>query len=154
MVLTAALNLQLVLASPVISGTNCDLVKPPVDAGETQAHGVILYIYPRSNTIDKSYTDCQNQWFLDEDHFRKLSIVYYMNGAATSYDNLNIRGDISYRCQYVDRRPTDSSDRRCPDFERLMIKTYQPGCYSNSELNNSGSFDLISETCEIEYSFI
>ena len=155
MIISTLLSLQLLLATTVISGNNCDLLVPPAEAGETQAHGVILYAYPRSHTIDIGYNGCQNQWFFDDGKFRKLNITYLRDGVAVSYENLNINGEIAYRCNYEAPGLTSDSDRRCPDYERLKIKTFPPGCYSksvlnNSGLNNSGSYSLSSEDCVIE----
>lgn len=147
MMLINLLSIQLLLSANLIQGDNCSLIKPPKSAGETQAHGVILYIHPRSHTIDKNYTGCQNQWFLDGDHYRKLSVIHYKNGIATGYDNINLYGDIGYHCEYKLKQLTENSDRRCPQHEVLKKKTYQAGCYSLSKLNSSDSYEVSSKNC-------
>ena len=82
MIISTLLNLQLLMATAVISGDNCKLPEPPAEAGETQAHGVILYTYPRSHAISSLYDGCQSQWFLDEGNFRKLNIAHLRNGES------------------------------------------------------------------------
>lgn len=111
---------------------------------------VILYTYPRSHITDTHYNGCQSQRFLDEGNFRKENIAYIRNGVVISYDNLNINDEIAYHCNYEDLSLKSDSDRRCPDYERLKIKTFPPGCYSKSALNNSGSYSLSSEDCVIK----
>ena len=150
MILISLLSTHLLLGANLIQGENCALVNPPKSAGETQAHGVILYIYPRSHTINKNYTGCQNQWFFDDDHYRKLSIIHYRDGIETGYDNINMRGKIGYHCKYKLKTLTEESDKRCPQYETLKKKTYQAGCYSLSKLNSSDSFDVSSKDCTFE----
>ena len=166
MLALTTLSLQLLLSASITNQTNCALLSPPEDAGETQAHGVILYIYPRSHTIDVDYSGCQNQWFLDDDHFRKLSVVHYNSGVITAYDNINLRGDIGYHCQYENSSlsgkdasentstntstNTNANDSRCPDLLQLKKKTYQAGCYSKSKLNNSDSYDVSMPSCRLK----
>lgn len=131
-------------------GSNCQLLSPPKTAGETQTHGVILYLYPRSHTINNDYDGCQNQWFLDEDHYRKLSVVHYVKGKATLYDNIRINGGIGYRCHYDNQSLTIESDKRCPSTKQLKKKTYQAGCYSKSNLNRSNSYEVAFDYCRLQ----
>ena len=147
MILINLLSIQLLLGANLVQSENCSLMNPPNSAGETQAHGVILYIYPRSHTIGKHYTGCQSQWFLDDDHYRKLSVTHYKNGITTRYDNINLYGDIGYRCEYKLKELTENSDQRCPQYEALKKKTYQAGCYSLSKLNSSDSYEVSSKDC-------
>ena len=147
MILINLLSTHLLLASSLLQGENCALAKPPKSSGETQAHGVILYIYPRSHTIDKTYTGCQNQWFFDNDHYRKLSTIHYRDGIETGYDNINLHGNIGYHCEYKLKQLTGNSDKRCPQYEALKKKTYQTGCYSLSKLNSSDSYETSSKDC-------
>jgi hypothetical protein len=135
----ALLSITLMLYTAAALGANCELAFPPGDAGENQAHGVILYIYPRSHTIDESYDGCQSQWFLDDDHYRRLSVVRYTKGITVTYDNIDLNNKIGYHCQYTQQVLNTDSDMRCPKFDQLKIKTYQAGCYSQSKLNTSGS---------------
>ena len=141
------LSLQLLMGTALVNGDNCALNNPPEMAGETQAHGVIIYTYPRSHTIDKQYTGCQNQWFFDDDHYRKLSVIHYRGGVQTGYDNINLYGDIGYHCEYKQKKLTANADNRCPEYEILKKKTYQAGCYSLSKLNSSDSYDISSKDC-------
>jgi hypothetical protein len=138
-------NLLLNVAAAL--GANCELAIPPAEAGETQAHGVILYSYPRSQTIDEHYNGCQSQWFLDDDHYRKLSIVRYKKGVAVAYDNIDLNGKIGYHCQYADQVLSGDSDSRCPDFGQLKKKSFQAGCYSQSKLNASDSYEAAYAGC-------
>ncbi len=147
MILTGLLSTQLLLGANLMQGENCALIYPPKTAGETQAHGVILYIYPRSHNINKNYTGCQNQWFYDDDHYRKLSVTHYKHGIQTGYDNINLHGDIGYHCEYKLKKLTEDSDNRCPRYETLKKKTYQAGCYNLSKLNRSDSYDVSSNEC-------
>ncbi len=149
MLATVLLTLHTVLASAAMTG-NCTLSAPPHDAGETQAHGVILYIYPRSQNIDKQYNGCQTQWFFDEDHYRRLSVVHYENGIATGYDNINLSNQVGYHCQYVNARLIEGNDKRCPQYQQLSKKTYRAGCYSQSKLNSSDSYELAFADCQLK----
>lgn len=126
------------------------MAAPPENAGETQAHGVILYVYPRNDTIDKKYSGCQHQWFYDDDHYRKLSTIHYIDGVATVYENIGMYGDIAYACHYEKGKLNDEDDRRCPQHEELKKKTYQAGCFSLSKLNSSDSYDVSSKDCVIK----
>ncbi len=143
------ITVNLLLNIAVATVTNCELATPPASAGETQAHGVILYIYPRTHGIGTAYNGCQNQWFFDDDHYRKLSVVHYRNGIISAYDNIKINGDIGYHCEYEDGLLASNNDDRCPESSRLMPKTYQAGCYSRSELNASDSYDVAFSECEL-----
>lgn len=144
-----SLSLQLILSTVIAGEANCGLAIPPDVAGETQAHGVILYIYPRSHAIDRNYSGCQNQWFFDDDHFRKLSVVYYKDGLATAYDNINLNGDIAYHCDYRDKILSSSSDDRCPNHSQLRKKTYRSGCHSQAKLNSSDSYAIAFSDCTL-----
>ena len=143
-------GLQLMIAAAVISADNCKLSKPAAEAGETQAHGVILYTHPRNHMIDSLYDGCQSQWLLDEDRYRKLNITHLKSGEVISYHSLNINGEIAYHCNYEERRLSSDSDGHCPSYQSLKIKTFAPGCYSQSLLNSSGSYSLSSEDCIAE----
>ncbi len=141
------LSIQLLPSANLIQGENCALINPPKAAGETQAHGVILYIYPRSHTINKNYTGCQNLWFYDDDHYRKLSVTHYKGGIPTGYDNINLQGDLGYYCEYKLKKLMGTSDNRCPQYKTLKKKTYRAGCYSLSKLNSSDSYDVSPKDC-------
>ncbi len=134
----------------VIADTNCSLAVLPKDSGETQAHGVILYTYPRSHTINNTYNGCQSQWFLDDDHYRKLNVVHYKSGMAIKYDNLRIHGGIAYQCRYENKLLNQDDDNRCPAYEQLSKQTYQSGCYSKSKLNWSDSYDVAFDYCQLQ----
>lgn len=144
------LTLLPAIAGNVFAATNCDLKTPPADAGETQAHGVILYIYPRTHEITDSYNGCQNMWFLDDTHFRKLSRVHYVDGKATRYDNIKIHGGVGYQCQYQDGALIENNDKRCPAFEQINKKTYQAGCYSKSKLNWADLYEVAFADCKLQ----
>ncbi len=145
------LTIATFIASNNISATtNCSLAAPPKNAGETQAHGVILYIYPRSHIIDSGYDGCQSQWFLDDGHYRKLNVVHYAKGQITRYDNIRIDGGIGYQCNYKSTLITEESDKRCPLFEQLKKQTYQAGCYSKSKLNWADSYDVAFDYCQLQ----
>lgn len=150
MLTLTSLSLQLIIAVTAGDQTNCSLLAPPATAGETQIHGVILYIYPRSHTIDETYSGCQNQWFLDNGDFRKLSVIHYENGVITMYDNINLNGKLAYRCQYKNNILKDNTHNRCPDFSQLKKKTYHSGCYNKSKLNRSGSYEVTSSDCTLK----
>jgi len=151
--LSPALVILIITSAGVVhasTDTNCDLVVPPQDAGETQAHGVILYVYPRSHTLTADYDGCQNLWFLDADHYRKLNTVHYVKGEITGYDNIDLTGNIGYQCHYDGKLLAADSDGRCPALERLKIQSYQAGCYSQSKLNESDSYDVAFDYCRLE----
>lgn len=150
MLLTAMLSLHTVMATSGMGPVNCDLSAPPDNAGETQAHGVILYIYPRSHIINKNYNGCQNMWFYDDSHYRKLSVVHYKHGIAIAYDNINLNGEIGYYCEFEKHSLIPDSDKRCPQYDQLKKKTYRTGCYSLSKLNSSGSYDITTADCVLE----
>ena len=133
----AMLALRLTLAllltmRPAIAwaDTCCELEQPPEQAGENQAHGVILYIYPRNSQMGSSFSGCQARWFYDNDHFRKLDIVSYQDGKQVAYDKLRIDGKLSYRCRYKDQLPAADNDGRCPSFELLDRSSYRAGCHA------------------------
>ena len=132
-------------SATVADETYCELAVPPEEAGENQAHGVILYIYPRNLQIDSAFTGCQTKWFFDEDHFRKLDIVRYQDGKQVAYHKLRIDGELSHRCQKKDQLPAADNDGRCPAFERLDRSSYRSGCHSLSYLNESDSYNLAFE---------
>ena len=111
---------------------------------------MILYIYPRSHTIDAQYNGCQNEWFMDDDHFRKLSVTYYTGGVVTAYDNINLNGAVGYHCQYSAGVLVGDNDGRCPDISLLKPKTYQAGCYSKSKLNSSDLYEPAFADCELK----
>jgi hypothetical protein len=134
----------------VADETHCELAVPPEDAGESQAHGVILYIYPRNSQMESSFSGCQTRWFYDDDHFRKLDIVRYQDGKQVAYDKLRIDGELSYRCRYKDQIPASDNDGRCPPFELLDRSSYRAGCHSLSYLNESDSYNLAFEDCVLD----
>ena len=142
----SSIMLNLVAAT----GVNCDLSVPPSTAGETQAHGVIIYVYPRNPEIDAHYSGCQTRGFDDDDHFRKLSVAHFINGAAVAYDDINVGGKVAYHCQYSAGVATITNDRRCPDFDQIMTKSYQAGCYSKAKLNSSGFYGSVPAGCELK----
>jgi hypothetical protein len=144
--ITATLLVNLAAAS----GTNCDLATPPSMAGETQAHGVIIYVYPRNPDIDENYSGCQTRWFKDDSNFRKLSLAHYINGAVVAFDDINVDGKIAYHCQYSVGMPAGDNDQRCPGFEQTMTKSYQAECYSKAKLNASGYYGSVSAGCELK----
>lgn len=149
MLTTSLFTFQILLSTTITSTENCNLTAPPKDAGEIQAHGVILHIYPRSHSINSRYNGCQSQWFLDEEHYRKLSKAHYKNGLIYNYDNININGIVAYSCRYENRKPDDENDKRCPRYEKLKKKTYQAGCFNQSNLNSSGFYEITSDECTL-----
>ena len=128
----------------------CELAEPPEQAGENQAHGVILYIYPRNSQMSNSFSGCQTRWFYDDDHFRKLDIVRYQDGKQLAYEKLRIDGELSYRCQYIDQLAAADNDGRCPPFELLDRSSYRSGCHSLSYLNESDSYNLAFGDCVLD----
>jgi len=149
--LSLSLALLLTLAPAIAwANTYCGLEEPPEHAGENQAHGVILYIYPRNSQMSNSFNGCQTRWFYDDDHFRKLDIVRYQDGKQLAYDKLRIDGELSYRCQYKDQLPAVDNDGRCPSLELLDRSSYRSGCHSLSYLNESDSYSLAFEDCVLD----
>ena len=142
----------MLLIAPVtgVAETWCDLTEPGMDAGENQAHGVILYIYPRDSQITSDFTGCQSTWFYDEDHFRKLDIVRIEHGRRVAYDKLRIDGQLAYRCRYKGGQPAGDNDGRCPAFEMLERSSYRSGCHSLSYLNESDSYNLAFDDCILD----
>lgn len=132
------------------SAANCALALPPDDAGETQAHGVILYIYPRNPVINTHYTGCQSQWFYDDDHFRKLEILHFRNGVPVAYEKLRIDGEVAFRCEYKDGAGLAGNNGRCPEYETLTRPSYHAGCHSQSYLNTYDSYNLAFASCRLE----
>jgi len=147
LLLTTLLAMQ-----PAIVSANlyCNLAVPPEDAGENQAHGVILYIYPRNSQLGSSFSGCQTRWFYDDDHFRKLDTVRYQDGKQVAYDKLRIDGELSYRCQYIDQLAAADNDGRCPPFELLDRSSYRSGCHSLSYLNESDFYNLAFGDCVLD----
>jgi hypothetical protein len=132
------------------AGMNCDLVVPPDSSGETQAHGEIIYVYPRNADINAQYNGCQTRWFKDGDHDRKLGVTYYAHGMAVAYDNINISGEVAYHCRYTGGASASDNDGRCPEYDQLTIKTYRAGCLSEATLNVSNSLYPVSADCVLE----
>ena len=141
---------QLVMLAAAVGHSNCALNAPPGDAGETQVHGVILYLYPRNISIDKKYNGCQNHWFNDEGNYRKLSVTHFIRGMIYAYDSINPHGDIAYHCQYMKEQVDNGNDRRCPPYEKLKSKSYPSGCLSRSKTDRSGNYKTVSENCVLE----
>lgn len=140
---------NLLVSLTVASGLNCDLATPPSTSGETQAHGVIIYVYPRNPDIGENFSGCQTRWFRDGNRFRKLSVTRYVNGKAFAYDDINVDGKVSYHCQYSAGLQDKRNDARCPDFKNIMTKSYQPGCYSKTKLNTSNYYGSTLAGCEL-----
>jgi len=132
------------------SGANCDLSAPPSSAGETQAHGTVIYVYPRNPDIDDRYSGCQIGWFKDDDHFRKLGVTHFISGVVDSYDSININGEVAYHCQYTSGVLAAGYDGRCPEPGSLMNRSYQAGCFSKATLNSSNSYEPASADCELK----
>ena len=149
--LSLALSLLLTMRSAITwADTYCELTIPPEQAGENQAHGVILYIYPRNSQLGSSFSGCQTRWLYDDDHFRKLDIVRYQDGKQLAYEKLRIDGELSYRCQYIDQLAAADNDGRCPPFGLLDRSSYRSGCHSLSYLNESDSYNLAFGDCVLD----
>lgn len=139
---------NLVTASP-IHAANCELSQPPADAGVTQAHGVLLYLYPRSHTITGDYDGCQTQWFMDEDVYRRLNVTLYKGGNIAAYNNINIDGAIAFHCDYNEQKENADNDKRCPALSRLKPKSYQADCFNRASVDNSGSYEVDPGVCQL-----
>jgi hypothetical protein len=110
------------------NGKNCHVAAPPPSAGEKEAHGVVLRVYPRAKAIDTSYSGRQVVWAPHGSRWVVISAVEIVRGDPvrtwTPYaEDASLTG-----CRYRKGRVTKGSAADCAAPEFLLAKSLAPGC--------------------------
>ena len=127
------LPLVLVLVAPAARaerphGKNCHLAAPPQSAGEKEAHGVVLRVYPRAEAIDTSYSGCQLVWAPHGARWVVISAAEVIRGDPVRIWTPNPEDASLTGCRYRNGRVTKGSAADCAAAEFLLAKSLAPGC--------------------------
>ena len=110
------------------NGKNCHMAAPPPSAGEKEAHGVVLRVYPRADAIDTSYSGCQLVWAPHGTRWVVISSVEVIRGDPVRIWTPNAEDASLTRCRYRDGHVTKGSVADCAAAEFLLAKSLAPGC--------------------------
>lgn len=127
------LPLVLVLVAPAARaerphGKNCHLAAPPQSAGEKEAHGVVLRVYPRAKAIDTSYSGCQLVWVPHGARWVVISAAEVIRGDPVRIWTPNPEDASLTGCRYRNGSVTKGSAADCAAAEFLLAKSLAPGC--------------------------
>lgn len=110
-------------------GANCDLISPPLSAGEEMNHGIVLRIFPRAKDIKSTYTGCQALFVQDGDKWAVASLVEIVAGDPIRVWSPDDDADLLTRgCRFEHGKVIEGDPNNCPMVEFLLIKSLAPGC--------------------------
>ena len=108
-------------------GVNCDLQKPPVDAGEIVSEGVFFKIYPRTNDIDDNYNGCQVTW-VESDGWHVITLALISNGDIARLWAPNIDDPEQLNCSYSREQMLKGNAEKCHKQASVYLKSLRAGC--------------------------
>jgi hypothetical protein len=73
---------------------NCNVEKPPADAGAYVTPGGFVLVYPRNAAINDDYTGCKGLWVVDSpENINRLMTLYFERGALRIVVGYDGRGE-------------------------------------------------------------
>ena len=109
-------------------GKNCDLMSPPVTAGEMLSHGITLRIYPRARDIDMRYSGCQALFAPEGEKWTVLSLTEVIAGDPVRvWSSYEIDATV-LACRFKQGKLVQGNPDTCPPPEFILVKSLAPGC--------------------------
>lgn len=94
---------------------NCELSKPPKEAGVNSNHGQFFFVYPRF--FDSNYTGCQTMW---DEHGKKWWVLHLERGLPKQLSiNIPSTPATQTKCIYIKDGLVNGSADDCPDYQAL-----------------------------------
>ena len=106
-------------------GPNCDLDKPPPQAGDDIDHGALLKVHPRAKDIGRAYDGCQTAWAETRGDWPVVGVTLFERGEAVAFWNPP-PGETT--CRYRNGRAIDDPRGHCPPAASLKLKAMPAGC--------------------------
>ena len=110
------------------SGSNCALVDPPNDAGESPEHDIYLRVYPRNTAITAAYSGCQITWAPRVRGWNMLSVTVIAEGDPVRVWLPARPADPVNACRYAKGKLVAGDRQACPSPLFLMPQTVPAGC--------------------------
>ena len=115
-------------SEPRLTGRNCDLISPPLNAGEVMNHGVIYRVFPRAKDIGKRYSGCQVMFQPDGDKWLVVSVTEVEKGDPTWVWSPSLDNAPASACRYRKGKAVFGDANDCPMPEFLIQKSLASGC--------------------------
>jgi len=109
-------------------GLNCDLVKPPADAGEEMSHGATMRIFPRAKAIGPSYSGCQVLFVPDGEKWVVVALTEVVKGDPTRVWSEHETDPKRLQCLYKQGKVVRGDRGTCPAPEFILVKSMAAGC--------------------------
>jgi len=103
---------------------NCNLQKPPLDAGEDAVHAKILKIYPRAKNMPSGYSGCQSVWLETPPNWALAFRMSFTGGHVVKL------WTPEYECQYAGGKLTKPSSPECGAEAPEPMRSEPAGCVS------------------------
>lgn len=126
------------LASWAVSGSYCDVAKPPVEAGYNVFLGVQVRVYPAPGAIASDFSGCQSVWLDEKEGGDLQARLVFREGIPVQM--LEGDGPIAFPLKCVAAPQAVGAERyRCPPLEvRLPMASLPERCL---EQNTAGPPD-------------
>ena len=102
--------------------SNCTIGAPPAEAGDNEAHGQLLKVYPRASSVGSAYTGCQTIWARDGDRWKAILRTRFVRGAGVKL------WTPEYTCDYASGRLKKRSSSECDDQAPTAALSMPAGC--------------------------
>ena len=124
-------------------GRNCELVTPPIDAGEEAGHGYLVQVSPRAKDIDSNYSGCQAVfWTTAKEPAQLAWLVEVVNGdPVRRWSSDPAMREIS-KCVYGHGVLMKGSPDVCPVPPELLMPSQAPGCFSSPSPKGRCDYDV------------
>jgi hypothetical protein len=109
-------------------GLNCDLVKPPADAGEEQNHGATMRIFPGAKAIGPTYSGCQVLFAPDGQEWVTVALTEVVNGDPTRVWSEYESDPKRMQCLCKHGKVVRGERDTCPVLDSILVKSMPPGC--------------------------
>lgn len=124
-------------------GRNCDLVTPPMDAGEEGGHGYLFQVSPRAKDIDNQYSGCQAVfWTTAKEPARLAWLVEVIKGDPVRRWSLDPAMREISKCVYSGGVLMEGAPDLCPVPPELLMPSQAPGCFSSPNSTGHCAYDL------------
>jgi len=112
--------------------TNCDLLQPPKESGDSVLNGRLMKIFPRRKYMGEDYSGCQTLW-LDIQRMHKLErilVLYFENGEIKVQQHME--AGRSFSCRYHAGSLLPNSRPECSKKSIGPLSSSPAGCVKSS----------------------
>ena len=105
-------------------GENCQLSKPPAQAGEDNVGGQSIRIFPRKRGITPQYGGCMTVWAPTVQGAAVVGVTKFADGKPVAFWSPYDKA----ACSYDAKGQITGAFRDCPDYGSLIPRSLPSGC--------------------------